>query len=141
MKKIILILLIFAATKNLNAQTSGVYDTLAYLQSIVANKSQFIGQPFSVLQDSLKIQIKYFHSKRGIVYDVNKETSTRLGFYFPQAANELYLTYPSIEIYWQPNLHSNQSDILWKNNNGGGWSSAVATFYASGVISDIKIRE
>ena len=143
MKKMFVILFLTAviSAKVTKAQTVGVPDTLAYLQTIVANKSQYIGQPFSILLNNLQIQIKYFHPRRDIVYDISKETSTRFGFYFPQSANELYLTYPSLEIYWQPYLNANQSDALWENNNGGGWSTAVAAFYANGIITDIKVRE
>lgn len=144
MKKILIILFVtFSSTllTKADAQTYGVPDTLAYLQSIVVNKAQFIGQPFSVLRDSLEIQIKYFHPRRGIVHNVSKETSTRFGFYFPVVANDMYLTYPSLEIYWQPHLNATQSDILWESNNGGAWSTAVANFYANGIITDIKVVE
>ncbi len=58
--KNILIILFFVLTgfiKNVNAQTTGVPDTLAYLQSIAANKSQYIGQPFSKLMDRLTLPI------------------------------------------------------------------------------------
>ena len=60
MKKIILIILIITVAKNVSAQLNGVPDTLAYLQTIVANKAQYIGQPFSTLIDNLQIQIKHF---------------------------------------------------------------------------------
>ncbi len=52
---IILLFVLTAFAKDAKSQTSGVPDTLAYLQSIVANKTQFIGQPFSVLKSSLNI--------------------------------------------------------------------------------------
>jgi len=51
------------------------------LQSLEVNKPQFLGQPFSILMDSLKIQIKYFNQKTGIVYGIRKETSTFFGFF------------------------------------------------------------
>lgn len=138
---ILLILIITVSVKNANAQTTGVPDTLVYLQTIVNNKAQFVGKPFSVLMDSLKIQIKHFWPNRSIVYDITKEPSTQFSFYFPQSADEVYLTYPCLEIYWQTPLNGNQSDVLWESNNGGGWSSAVAAFYANGIIADIKVRE
>ena len=96
MKKIIILLFIalFAITKS-NAQTTAVTDTLAYLKSIEANKALYIGQPFSVLMDSLKINIKFFSPFASIPYDKNKETSTSFSFYFPQNAEEIYLTYPN----------------------------------------------
>ncbi len=142
MKKILLILaIILANTENAKAQT-GVPDTLAYLQSVVDNKAQYIGQPFSTLLNNLQVQIKYFHPRRHIIYDISKETSTRFAFYFPQdGLDDYYLTYPSLEISWQTSLNANQSDIFWNNSDGGGWTTAVANFYSSGIIADIKIRD
>ena len=139
MKKIFLILLIAISVSNtLKAQSGGVSDTLAYLQTILTNKSQFIGQPFSSLLDTLQIQIKYFSSNTR-VHDKSKETDTHFGFRFPQNADEIYLTYPGLEISWAPYLDANQSDILWENNNGGGWSSAAANFYNNSIIADIRL--
>lgn len=130
-----------ASEKNTKAQSTGVPDTLAYLQTIVANKANYIGQPFSVLKSHLQIELKYFHPRRGIVHDTNKETSTHFSFYFPQSADEMYLTYPCLVIYWQTPLNANQSFSLYNTNNGGGWTAAVANFYANGIIADIKVRE
>ena len=90
-----------AIANEIKAQTYGVPDTLSYLQSIVANKAQFTGQPFSVLLDSLKIQIKFFSPFGAIPHDKNKETSTSFAFYFPQTEDEMYLTYPKLRISWQ----------------------------------------
>lgn len=144
MKKILIILffVIAGSIKNVNSQTTGVPDTLAYLQSVVANKTQFIGHQFSTLLDSLKIQIKFFSPFSSIPYDKSKETSTSFSFYYPQNADEIYLTYPSLRISWQPYLDANQSDVIrLNNNNRGRWNSESATFYATGIISDIQIRE
>ncbi len=125
------------STKETKAQ--GVLDTLAYLNTIVTNKSNYIGQSFSVLYNNLQIQIKYFSPFSAIHYDKNKETSTEFCFYFPQNEGEIYLTYPSLEIYWQPYLNAAQSDVLF-GNTGGGWTTAVANFYVNGIIADIKVR-
>lgn len=144
MKKI-LITLFFVLTgfiKNVNTRTTGVPDTLAYQQTIVANKSPYIGQPFSKLMDSLKIQIIFFSPFSSIPYNKSKETSTSFSFYFPQNADEIYLTYPNLRISWQPYLDANQSDVIrLNNNNRGRWNSEAATFYASGIIADVQIRE
>ena len=48
----------------------------------------------------------------------------------------MYLTYPYLRITWMSLLNANQSQTLYKNNDGGGWSSAVAAFYANGIITD-----
>jgi hypothetical protein len=144
MKKIffILILLTILHSKSVNAQVNGVPDTLAYLQTILANKAQYVGQPFSVLYNSLQLQVKFFSPFASIPYAKNKETSTSFSFYFPvDSHDDFYLTYPKLEVCWQIPLNANQSDILWQSNNGGGWSTVVSNFYANGIIADIKVRE
>ena len=141
MKKIflILILIIAISEKESKAQT-GVPDTLAYLQTIVANKANYIGQPVSALLNDLQIQIKYFHPSRGIVYDVSKETSTSFAFYFPQTADDMYLTYPCLEIYWQTPLNANQAFSLYNAKNGGGWDTTVYNFYKNATIKNITVE-
>ncbi len=64
MKKILSIISI-VLVKNTSAQ-SGVPDTLAYLQNIVTNKAQYLGQPFSVLYNAFQIQVKYFLQVEGL---------------------------------------------------------------------------
>ncbi|HWC55198.1 MAG TPA: hypothetical protein VG676_16550 [Chitinophagaceae bacterium] len=134
------VVVLVMGTKNSDAQT-GVPDTLTYLQTIVANKANYIGQPFSTLLDTLQIQVKFFSPFAAIHYDKNKETSTSFAFYFPQTEDEMYLTYPCLEIYWQTYLNMNQSLSLYNFNNGGGWTTAVYNFYKNAIIKDIKVRE
>ncbi len=143
MKKLflILVLIIAISAKDTKAQ-NGVPDTLAYLQTIVDNKSNYIGQPFSVLLDSLQIQIKFFSPFASIPHDKTKETSTSFSFYLPQDGfDDFYLTYPKLKVSWQIPLNATQSDALWGANNGGGWSAAVNNFYKNAIIKDIQIRE
>ena len=126
--------------KDLKAQY-GVPDTLTYLHNIVNNKNQYIGQYFSVLQNSLNIQVKYFHPRRGVTYDTDRETSTKFSFYFPDECDDLYLASPYLEIYWLTPLNAIQSFLLYNSNNGGGWNTAVYNFYKNAIIRDIKVRE
>ena len=143
MKKTLFILFFFfsAFVKNADAQSPGVQDTLVYLKSIVANKSQYIGKPFSVVLNSLQIQIKYFSPRESIHYDKNKETSTLFSFYFPKNSEEIYLIYPSLEIYWKPYLNAVQSELLYSQCQNVGWSPAVAAFYENALISDMRVIE
>lgn len=84
MKKIIFILILSATIFNkVDAQTTPVTDTLAYLHTIVNNKASFIGHPFSTLANSLQIQIKSFFPFASLPYDKTKETSTDFSFTFP----------------------------------------------------------
>jgi hypothetical protein len=139
MKKILLILLVIIATST-KAQT-GVPDTLAYLQYIVANKSKFIGKPFSVLSDSLKIKIKFFFPFASIPHNKYKETSTSFAFYFPPTAEEIYLTYPHLDIIWRSPLNANQSDELLSQFRTVGWNHQINSHYAANIIADIKVLE
>ena len=142
MKKIILLLILSGAiVKNAGAQTTPITDTLTYLQHIVNTKANYIGQPFSVLLNSLQLQIKFFSPFAGSPYAKSKETSTSFAFNFPQTPEDMYLTYPGLEIYWLPNLNADQSNLLYTQFNGGGWSPTVAAFYSTAIISDIKIRD
>ncbi len=141
-KYIIAVFIVFGfCVKSSNAQNTQVTDTLQYLQLIVSNKTQYVGQPFSKLLDSLQIQIKHFSPFSANSYDISKETSTSFSFYYPNTIDDFYLTYPKLEIVWQLPLNAIQSDALWENNNGGGWSPVVKNFYAVGIIADIKVRE
>ena len=76
----------------------------------------------------MQIQIKHFSGNADIVYDISKETSTSFGWYFPQNSDEMYLTYPRLRISWHIPLDARQSDILYRSNNGGSWTSAAADF-------------
>ena len=141
--KIIIITLaisLSAVIKNADAQSTGVPDTLAYLQTIVANKAQYIGQPFSVLLNSLNIQIKFFTPLGNIPYDKTKETSTHFGFYFPNTVNEIYLTYPSLRISWLPYLNNIYAHSLY-NQFSGAWVPTVVSYYSDRIVADIQIRE
>lgn len=142
MKKIITTLFFTACLISvLNTRAANTKDTLSYLQSIVANKANYIGQPFSVLLNNLQIQIKHFSPIAIIQEDKNKETATFFSFYFPQSAEEIYLTYPCLRISWQTSLNAATSRSLYKTNNGGGWTQAVVDFYKNAIIKDIDIFE
>jgi hypothetical protein len=136
MKKILLILLVIIATST-KAQT-GVPDTLAYLQYIVANKSKFIGKPFSVLQDSLKIKIKFFSPRANIPHKRNWETSTSFSFYFTYSIEDHYLSYPRLRVYWQPHLNMTESNSLFNTLNGA-WGPSIIALYAPATVADIDI--
>jgi len=131
MKKIILIPILYISIfKNANSQTVPVTDTLAYLQTIVTNKANYIGHPFSTLANSLQIQIKSFFPFASLPYDKTKETSTDFSFYFPLNVDELYLTYPYLVIYWQPFLNTNQSNIIQQTNDNK-WRCVSVPFFRS----------
>jgi hypothetical protein len=122
----------------LKAQT-GVPDTLAYLQTIVQNKAQYIGQPFAKLLDSLQIKIKLFFPIADLPYNRFKETSTSFSFFFTAAADDLYLSYPMLEVIWQTPGNADQSRQLRKQYRNLGWNSLIADHYSSKIIADIYI--
>lgn len=141
MRKILIIVFFSSMLTSVSKAQVGVPDTLAYLQTIVNNKTQFIGQPFNVLLDSLQIDIKFFFPFAAIHRANNKETSTSFSFYFPPTTEDIYLTYPHLEIVWQTPLDANQSDILYTQNRSVGWTISIVNFYYNSIISDIKLIE
>ena len=142
MKKLILMLILSGTIfKNAGAQTTSVTDTLAYLQTIVASKANYIGQPFSVLMNSLQMPIKSFIPFASVHFEKNKETSTSFSFHARQTGDDYYSAYPLLRVSWVTPLNAEQSKILWKSNNCGLWSQAAIEFYSTGIISDIQIRE
>jgi hypothetical protein len=144
MKKIIAILMIVLCSGNMAFAAGTIKpktDTLAYLKSIVANKANYVGRPFSTLLNDLQIQIKFFSPFEGKSQDKSKETSTKFGFYFPQSADEIYLTYPCLRIAWSPYLNADISGGLYTKYDGGGWQQEVIDFYSSAIIADIKVVE
>jgi hypothetical protein len=143
MKKTLILLSLIFTIYSTKAQTGGgVIDTLVYLKSIVTNKAQYIGQPFSVLSNSLQILIKHFSPYANEHACINKETSTGFAFYFLNSANEVYLTYPELVIKWQTGgLNKIISRQIWNTNNGGMWLQNAASFYNNAIIADIYIIE
>jgi hypothetical protein len=141
MKKALLILVLFFACKNTTAIAQGVPDTLQYLKTIVQNKSQYIGQPFSKLLADLKIGIIYFnYNIRPVPYDRSKERSSAFSFYFPARNEDFNLAYPFLEIIWKEPLNALRSGSIY-DQSGGRFSSEARLFYLSGIIEDIKILE
>lgn len=140
MKKIIIALLFTVfLSKASNATVAEAPDTLTYLQSIISNKANYIGKPFSTLLNDLQIQIKFFSPFASLHHDMTKETSTTFSFYFPQTADDLYLTFPKLKILWNPYLNANTSNYLYSKYNGGGWTQEVIDFYKTAVIKDMDI--
>lgn len=142
MKKILIALLFSVCLNNMSTvKGANLSDTLSYLQTIVANKANYIGKPFTTLLNDLQIQIKYFCPLADIPYDKSKETKALFGFYFPQTENEIHLTYPCLRIFWQPYLNASTSHYLYTKYDGGGWTQEVIDFYSTAIIKDIQISE
>ncbi len=139
MKKITLIILlvivVLTHVKQTNAQ---VLDTVAYIKTIIANKNQYVGKPFSVLLKDLKINIKYFSPFAGIHYDISKETSTSFWFIKPSLSRMSDFSAPRLDISWNPYLNNDNAMSLWKRVDGD-WTSESTGFYQGGIVSDIML--
>ncbi|WP_447641021.1 MULTISPECIES: hypothetical protein [Chitinophagaceae] len=106
MKRIFIATVMLLISIIYNQLKAQVADTAAYLKQIVAQKSQYIGKPFSTLARDLKIQIKYFTPYADIHYDISKETGTSMRFIVPNTAEDFSL--PRIIISWTPYLIINR---------------------------------
>lgn len=139
--KIFSVLIVFAlCMPKTKAQPAGVPDTLAYLQTIVANKAKYIGQPLSLLLNHLQIEVKRFGPFGNIHHQKDKETSTSLGFYCPTGANDGYRLFPALRVFWNPYL--NKSSSMWLFTQFGGcWASQVYNHYANAIVRDIDILD
>ena len=132
MKKIILLILIaFNLTINLNAQSdSTITDTASYVNQIIGNNKNYKGKSFSVLEDDLKLPIK---SICGIFYQYgNIEEVT--SFFFSKFIFEPELIMPNYGflIYWQkPYNNLKLSDSLSKG--GSEWNVKTDSLYRSGT--------
>ncbi len=81
MKQLIFILTTGFLIGNAQTQTTSVTDTVAYLKSIEARKAEFIGKPFSVLLNELKLPILRFAPIGGRYSDKSAKTNTVFDFY------------------------------------------------------------
>jgi hypothetical protein len=143
MKKAILYSLLFILTCNSRGQTTvGVPDTLAYLNNIVANKTLYIGQPFSVLADSFQISIKYFDPDASIHHKKNSENQTFFAFYNSQTTNDYDRMFPMLVIHWAPPFRDINLSIAIRNVDIlGGWNLIAKAHYANAIIADIRVFE
>jgi hypothetical protein len=140
MKKASLILVfIIVFSPIVKAQSTGVIDTLTYLQTIVNTKSLYIGKPFRNLADSLKIEIKFFSPQAPIHHDKSRETSTAFGWFTPLQPEDIAFTYPHLVVYWYPVLNAEKSRMIY--NKREDWPAAIIKYYSNAIISDIKISE
>jgi len=118
------------------AQTTPITDTVAYLKSIEARKAEFIGKPFSVLLNELKLPILCFGPVGSIPYDRSKETSTIIDFFtdnHEEVEDETMLI-----IYWQTPLNQfRSSKIADKTTPRGKWTDEAKDNYKNAIIDDI----
>ncbi len=120
------------------AQTSPITDTTAYLKTIESKKSYFIGRPFSVLLDSLKIPIKVFIPK-AYAFDVAKEKSTFFHFNSPNFLEDF--AEKRLWIEWATPRDAKASDVIFSaTDTAGAWTTAARDFYKTAVIKDIKAK-
>ncbi|MGC4232217.1 MAG: hypothetical protein QM594_04495 [Niabella sp.] len=114
-----------------------VPDTIAYLKSIEAEKSKYIGKTFDQMEKDLKIQIVYFGPLAMIHNNISKETSTRFYFIVPEYGDDFKSNY--IEVYWDPYLDADKSrDIFRDAPDDSNWTAAAKAFYSKGVIKNIE---
>jgi hypothetical protein len=148
MKLIIILFLctLLLSIEKIKAQTypTPITDTANYLRYIVANKQQFIGQPFSTLYNFLQISPKMFTPRAGIHHNSYAETSITLSFKFVATAEELSTTYPHLKIAWQPPYLNREEGLDMKflyQRQGVGWNTVIYNRYQNIIIKDIYILQ
>jgi len=138
MKKITFILIALAVAATTKAQTTTVTDTVAYLKSIETQKSLFVGKPFSVLLDSLKIDIKAFAGTPNPT-NISKEKATSFYFVNPKYLEDFSEKYLRIE--WATELDGTRSDEIFDTPTvSGTWIAEARDFYKTAIIKDIKAK-
>lgn len=120
----IFILLAFCKT---NAQVS---DTLAYVKSFEANKTNYIGQPLSkLLNDMTQLQPKS-------IWTTNTYYS---GLNFCEMENSTDMGTVNMIIFWQIPIPVEDSEYYDKKNHFY-FTNDERNFYGSKIIKDIFVR-
>jgi hypothetical protein len=146
MRKIALIVSIVCCSIKSFCQSypTPITDTASYLRYIVANKHQFIGQPFSTLYNFLQISPKMFTPHADLHHNYYAETRITLSFKFVSTAEELSTTYPHLGIVWQPPYLNRQEGLDMKflyQRQGVGWNTVIYNRYQNIIIKDIYILQ
>jgi len=140
MKKSILLLFVTLTMVAVSeAQNATITDTLAYLKSIEARKTEFVGQPFSKLLSELKIDILIFTPIGSNPTDIKQEMSTVFRTKIPKNLNEY--KYPCIDIIWLSYVNIDQSlSIAEQTGTFGKWTDNAKQHYQKFVVADLYIR-
>ena len=110
------------------------------MQQIVVNKANYIGKPFFVLEQDLKLKIKNFSS---IGKEAHKNEATSTIFRFRSIREQGDRFYPRLKIFWkEPYLSLIKSDSIYMRDrkNIGVWDREAESLYRSCVIEDIQAR-
>ena len=77
-----------------------------------------IGKPFSFLEQSLTIKLKFFSPSSTLPYDKTKETHTSFGFLNSVTPEDF--SFPAVLISWVQPLDGIKSSDLYSKYNGVG---------------------
>lgn len=140
MKKIIIIALILLASIKVNAQTFTTYaDTANYLISQIENKkSQYIGKPFSVLYDSVKIKPVFAIAE----YTIKKEDFGKvLRLYFNYLFRDFSKTHILIISFNNCPPYNNLHPLLFPGADESMNMFAIINLYKSLIVKDIIVKD
>lgn len=136
MKQILLVIGVLICMQITYAQSVPGVDTLSYLKTVVAKKGNYIGKPFSVLMNDLRIQIRAFSPHTPLHSAKNKEVYTQFHFIIPKYAEDF--KFPSLMIYWEPSLNAEISSKIYDQSEEGGlWIPDAIQFYRNAIIKNI----
>ena len=135
--KILFLLAVISICYESSSQRPIVKDTIGYLKKMEALKADYVGQPFSKLLNDLKMNIVYFCPMATDLRDIAKEPQTVFRFARPNLIS--ISSSPSMVIFWQSYVNSDQSLEIADSGIFGKWTDVAKTHYQNAIVRDISI--
>lgn len=134
MKNFLKITFIIILLSNIQCKAQSI-DTLNYLKQFEANKSNYIGQPFSkLLNDMTQIQPKTVW-----VYPIkNKRSMIRNTIFNFCEKKYSFGNAVTLLVTWQNDILTNQAEAL-SDQNQDYFTNDERAFYGSKIIGDIMV--
>ena len=140
MQKILVILFFTLGIGSLKIANGQVPDTLRYLRQIVANKNIYINQPFSKLEDSLRIAIKGF-TPTTLLKNINEEKDVIFRFAYSSNPEDIIYSYPWLIVVWETRPSFQVTRRLYHLYQKGQYSTDASQYYRPFIIKDIYLIE
>lgn len=140
MQKILVILFFTLGIGSLKIANGQVPDTLRYLRQIVANKNIYINQPFSKLEDSLRISIQGF-TPLNPLNENSLENKNIFRFIYSPNPQDMSSSFPWLIVVWETMPSFQVTRRLYHLYQKGQYSTDASQYYRQFIIKDIYLRE